>query len=122
MAEKFESEKPKIKSQVRKLFLVPCSELCRRFPGLFPDEHDKVMAIYWHFSGNCVEEFRREIGNYAAIFPAFLTTLNGDLSEHRVKFLAEFVLTEARNLRIGAEKRRQLFSQYLSEALFKRSL
>lgn len=100
--ENFDAEKIKIQIRVRKLFREPLRELVGRVPAISPQELDKIMAILWQVSGNSLAISRQDFCTISAIFPALLSALEGNFSEDRIKYLAEFTILEAKNRLIKA--------------------
>lgn len=101
--ENFDFQKVKIETRVRELFLQPVRELCQKCLEIPEKDRSNFMAIYWQFCGENRETFRQECGKFPSIFPGFSSALDGDFSEKRVRYLAEFILSELKELRIRAE-------------------
>lgn len=88
-------EKTKLKIRIRKLFREPLPILLANIPQISGQEIIKFQEIYFEVFAPNPPTYRHHSMPLAGIFPAFLSVLDGDLSEDRIKMLAKIVIEVA---------------------------
>lgn len=94
--ENFENEKIKIRIRVRKLFRDPLCNISLLIPQDLNGGMEKCVNIFFDLFCKLPIESRQLLSLLPTFFIAALSVLDGDYSDPRVTFLAEFIISEAK--------------------------